>query len=95
MFRRKWRAGFSLTYREILTCERIASRRRLRLHTRTTESVTIRCRGERLIGMEDELRRRGVRIVDEWGAIIAPTLTDFEAELAREPMVVRQSSDNA
>ena len=37
----------------------------------------------------------GVRIVDCWGAIIAPTLLDFEDELDRKPVVVRQSYDDA
>jgi hypothetical protein len=32
--------------------------------------------------VENELRGRGVRIVEEWGAMITPTLDDFEAELA-------------
>jgi hypothetical protein len=45
--------------------------------------------------VESELRRRGVRIVDLWGCIIAPTLLDFEEELAREPVRMRQSSDSA
>jgi hypothetical protein len=37
----------------------------------------------------------GARVVDEQGAIIAPTLADFEAELARGPEPMRQSSDDA
>jgi hypothetical protein len=45
--------------------------------------------------LENKLRNRGVRIVDCWGAIIAPTIADFEEELAREPVGMRQSSDNA
>lgn len=45
--------------------------------------------------IEDELRRRGVLVVDCWGAIISPTLADFEAELGRGPARVRQSSDSA
>jgi hypothetical protein len=37
----------------------------------------------------------GVRIVDCWGAIIAPTLLDFEYELNLKPVLVRQSYDDA
>jgi hypothetical protein len=85
----------SLAYGEILTAERLGSGLGLRLHTKGTEPVRILCRGEGRESIENELRRRGVRIVDEWGAIITPTLDDFTAELAREPERVRQSSDNA
>jgi hypothetical protein len=45
--------------------------------------------------VEHKLRIAGVRVVDCWGAIIAPTLLDFEDELAREPRRVRQLSDDA
>jgi hypothetical protein len=54
----------------------------------------VRCRGLRRESVESGLRFMGVRIVDCWGAIIAPTLLDFEEELAREPVHLRQSSDN-
>jgi hypothetical protein len=86
---------FAITYGEILSAERRPSIWGLRLHTRSTNPVRIPCRGEVRAEIEDGLRRRGVRIVDEYGAIITPTLADFEAELARGPDPVRQSSDNA
>lgn len=91
----RWRGNFTVTYGEILTAERMASGRGLRLHTRTTDPVRVACRGAARTEIENELRRRGVRIVDEFGAIIAPTLEDFESELARRPSPMRQSSDNA
>lgn len=84
-----------LFYEEILTAERLAGPRGLRLHMRATEAVRVPCRGLRRRELEDKLRFCGVRIVDCWGAIIAPTLLDFEEELDREPTPVRQSSDNA
>jgi hypothetical protein len=55
----------------------------------------VRCRRSRREAIESGLRFVEVRIVDWWGAIIAPTLLDFEEELAREPVRLRQSSDNA
>jgi predicted HTH domain antitoxin len=87
------RARFTIAYGEILTAERLRTRRELRLHTRMGDDVRI-ARGS-ASSVEDELRRRGVRIVDCWGAIIAPTLLGFEEELAREPVRMRQSSDSA
>lgn len=93
--KRRWHGRFTITYGEILTAERIVTGRGLRLHTRTTDPVRVVCRGTERIEIENELRRRGVRIVDEYGAIIAPTLEDFEQELARRPRPMRQSSDNA
>src|SRR5437763_774928 len=92
--RARWRRQFTLTYGEILTAERTASGRGLRLHTRITAPLRIKCSGDARAAMEDELRRCGVRIVDEWGAIIAPTMEDFEVELACGPEELRQSSDN-
>ena len=92
---RRWRDRFTIAYGEILTAERLASGRGIRLHTRTTEPVRLACRGDARTAIEDELRRRGVRVVDEYGAMITPTLDDFETELAREPVRLRQSSDNA
>lgn len=93
------RAGqFTLTYGEILTAERpIRGRRRgLLLHTRTSaKPVHLMFEGSQRFEIEERLRRRGVRIVDCWGAIVAPTLLDFEEELDREPSRVRQSSDDA
>ena len=93
--RARWRRQFTIAYGEILTAERLGSRLGLRLHTRTTKPVRIAGRGDRRASIENELRARGVRIVDEFGAIIAPSLADFEAEMARGPSDVRQSSDNA
>jgi hypothetical protein len=93
--RRGLRERLTLSYREVLTAERLPSGRGLRLHTRTSDPVRVRCRGAGRLALENELRRRGVRIVDEYGAMITPTLKDFEAELALSPDGLRQSSDNA
>lgn len=93
--RGRFRGPFTIAYGEILTAERPRSRRGLRLHVRTMEPVHLRAESAERPWVEGELRRRGVRIVDCWGAIIAPSLVDFEAELAREPMRLRQSSDDA
>lgn len=90
---RRWRGRITVTYREILTAERTARATRLRLHTRTTDPLDIACRRGERPTIEDELRARGVRIVDEYGAIIAPTLDDFQAELSRDPGLMRQSSE--
>lgn len=92
---RRWPRGetFTVTYGEILTAER-DRRQRLVLHTLMAGDLRvtgIRGRSD----VEDELRRRGVRVVDCWGAMITPTLEDFEAELARDPASMRQSSDSA
>lgn len=94
---RTWprRGGFTVAYGEILSAERLPTPWGLRLHTRTTEPIALRCGRADRPRTEDKLRRCGVRIVDEWGAIITPTLDDFLAELRREPLRVRQSSDNA
>ena len=92
---RRGRSRFTVAYGEVLTAERLRSIWGLRLHTRSTDPVRIACRREARIALEDELRRRGVRVVDCWGSIISPTLADFEDELDREPVRVRQSSDNA
>ena len=89
------RSRFIVAYGEILTTERLRSIWGLRLHTRSSEPVRLPCRGAERTVIEDELRRRGVRVVDCWGAIISPTLADFEMELDREPALVRQSSDSA
>jgi hypothetical protein len=58
-------------------------------------ALVILCSRSRLLEIEGDLHSRGVRIVDEWGALITPILADFQAELAREPIRMRQSSDNA
>ncbi len=93
----KPRFGDQLTiaYGEILTAERLRNSSGLLLHTRTTEPIRVRVRGGDLVATADRLRGCGVRIVDCWGAIIAPTLADFMEELDREPSRVRQSSDDA
>jgi hypothetical protein len=89
------RGRFTIAYGEILTAERLrAPRRALRLHTRTADPVTLSCRRNR-VEVEDELRQRGVRIVDCWGAILAPSLPDFERELIVGPENLRQSYDDA
>lgn len=88
--------GFTIRFEEILTAERLRSRRGVNLHTRTSARPTrMRCRRRDLSEIESGLRFEGVRVVDCWGAIIAPTLLDFEEELAREPVRMRQSSDSA
>lgn len=94
---RKHRSGErTIPYGEILTAERLRSRRGVDLHTRRTiEPLRVRCRRGERDAIESRLRVVGVRIVDCWGAIIAPTLLDFEEELDREPVRLRQSSDNA
>ena len=92
---RRGRSRFTVAYGEILTTERLRSAWGLRLHTRSSDPLRLSCGGTERTGIEDELRRRSVRIVDCWGAIIAPTLADFEEELDREPVRMRQSSDSA
>jgi hypothetical protein len=85
-----------IPYEEILTAERLRSGRGLDLHTRRSiEPVRLGCRRSVREAIERGLRFSGVRVVDCWGAIIAPTLLDFEEELAREPVPMRQSSDSA
>jgi hypothetical protein len=86
---------FSITFGEILTAERLRKVSGMRLHTRTLDPVQIRARGAALLELETILRGAGVRIVDCWGALITPTLADFEDALDQEPVTVRQSSDNA
>jgi hypothetical protein len=86
----------TILYGEILTAERLRSGRGFDLHTRgQMEPVRVRCRRSQLDEIESQLRFLGVRIVDCWGAIIAPMFLDFEEELAREPVRVRQSYDDA
>ena len=88
--------AFTIAYEDLLTAERLRSRLGLALHTRgRLEPVRVRCWGPRRGEIEAGLRFMGVRIVDCSGAIIAPTLRDFEEELARSPAELRQSSDNA
>ena len=86
----------TILYGAILTAERLRSRRGLDLHTRgQLQPVRVKCRRSRQYEIESGLRFMGVRIVDCSGAIIAPTLLDFEEELDREPVRVRQSYDDA
>jgi len=85
---------FTVTYGEILTAERTRQSWRLVLHTRGHGELSVWCGQRKRVAVEDELRRRGVRVVDSYGAIISPTLGDFEDELDREPVRVRQSSDD-
>jgi hypothetical protein len=92
---RSRRDQFTLTYGEILTAERLVSGRGLRLHRRTGDPVRIVCKRIELGGVERALRDRGVRVVDQYGAMVTPELEDFLAELAREPVRLRQSSDDA
>jgi hypothetical protein len=88
---RRSRGRFTVAYGEILSAERLRGRRGLRLHTRVGDDVRISGSQH----LESELRTRGVRIVDSWGAMITPTLADFERALADCPRPVRQSSDSA
>lgn len=83
-------------YGEILTAERLRSGRGFDLHTRSAlEPVRVRCRRSQMLEMESGLRFMGVRTVDCWGAIVAPTYLDFVEELDLEPGHLRQSSDSA
>jgi hypothetical protein len=95
ILKRGVRRHFTVAYGEILTAERSRSGRGLKLHTVTGDRLRVACRRGDQYRVEEELRLRGVLIVDMWGAIIAPTMLDFEDELAREPRRVRQSSDDA
>jgi hypothetical protein len=92
-----WRSPtLTIPLEEILSVERLRSRRGFMIHDRrSVEPLRVRCRRSESKIKEHELRFLGVRIVDCWGAIIAPTLLDFEEELAREPERLRQSSDDA
>jgi hypothetical protein len=91
----RWRKRFTIAYGEILTAERMRGGRGIRLHTRTSEAVRLVIAKGRLVEIEDVLRARGVRVVDCWGAMITPTIADFEHELERGPGHMRQSSDSA
>lgn len=92
---RSRRQQFTLTYGEILSAERASSGRSLVLHRRTGDPLRVACRGDDRVSIENALRDRGVRVVDQFGALITPTLDDFLAELDLEPGRMRQSSDNA
>jgi hypothetical protein len=94
ILKRRWVRESTVAYSAIMTAERLPWRWGLRLHVHTGQPLRI-ASWHGTTDVEDELRRRGVRIVDEYGAIIAPTLAEFERELANEPVRLRQSSDNA
>lgn len=85
---------FTVAYGEILAVERLARSAGLRLHTRVSDPIRIAGRGKSGAKLERDLRARGVRVVDCWGALLTPTLDDFQAALALEPSRLRQSSDN-
>jgi hypothetical protein len=87
---RRGRSGeLAVPYDEILTAERLRSLRGVDLHLRgRMEPVRVLCGRKSREDIESGLRFVGIRIVDCWGAIIAPTLLDFEEELAREPRCV-------
>lgn len=89
------RDRFVVLYSEILTAERLTNRRGLKLHLRGAEPVVVSVKRGELLGVENRLWAWGVRIVDCWGAILAPTFADFEEELDLEPGHLRQSSDDA
>jgi len=91
----RWGRRFTIAYAEILTAERLRRMSGIRLHTLGLRPVRIRVGGQALLELEAVLRRRGVRVVDCWGAMITPTISDFERALAEGPGLVRQSSDNA
>lgn len=96
VLRRRGREQLQLAYSEILTAERAPTPWGLKLHARgASRPLRVACTGKRRLTIETELRSAGVRIVDEYGAMITPTLADFEGELVREPARLRQSSDNA
>jgi hypothetical protein len=87
--------AFTIAYGQILTAERLPSRRGIRLHTRTTEPIRVAVRRSALLETEVMLRAWGVRVVDCWGCLLTPTLAEFEEALDQEPVPVRQSYDNA
>lgn len=95
ILRRRWHGNFTVTYGEVLTAERTHWGRALMLHTRTMGTLRVSCRGNARLELENELRQRRVRVVDEYGAMITPTVADFETELARDPVRLRQLSDDA
>lgn len=77
---------WTVAYGDVMTAERLASGRGLRLHTRLAREIALPCRGDARVALEGELRKRGIRIVDGHGAMITPTLEDFENELTHEPI---------
>jgi site-specific recombinase XerC len=61
---------FTIAYGEILTAARLRRASGVRLHTRTADPILVSVRGSRAIETESQLRAKGVRIVDCWGALI-------------------------
>jgi hypothetical protein len=89
-------ADLWIEWDQILTVERSRSRGCLDFHVRGSKHpLRVRCRRGSRESVEFDLRRHGARVVDCWGSIIVPTHLDFEEELAREPVGMRQSSDSA
>lgn len=85
-----------IAYAEILTAEHRPTPWGLRLHVRgSLEPLDVTCTGRRRLAIEERLRSAGVRVVDEYGAMITSTVAELEEHLAREPGYLRQSSDNA
>lgn len=92
---RRGRATHCVPYSEILTTEHRPGPRGLRLHLRgDLAPLRVNCGSRERARVEGELRAAGIRIVDEYGAMMNPTLDEFLRELAREPRRLRQSSDN-
>ena len=89
------RKRFTVTYGEILSAERLRDGQGLRLHTRTSDPIRLVIGKRHTIETESLLRLQGVSVVDCWGALLTPTLADFEDALERGPEPVRQSYDNA
>jgi hypothetical protein len=83
--RRFRRRAFTIAYGEILTAERLPRARGIRLHTVTTDPIGLSVRGGAIRETEAALRQHGVRIVDCWGALLTPTLEDFEKALSEVP----------
>ena len=84
-----------LAFSEVLTAERLRSRRGLRFHLREREPLVVAVRRRELWSVEDRLIANGVRVVDWLGAILTHTLADFDDALDQGPCRVRQSSDDA
>jgi hypothetical protein len=94
--KRRGQDELTIPYGEILTAERLPSRRGFDLHMRgQLAPLRVKCRRSRLYEIESGLRFMGVCIVDCWGAIIAPTFLDFQEQLDLHPVRVRQSYDDA
>jgi len=95
VLRSRRRGLLVLKYGEILTAERASPPRRgLQFHAVLLDEPVYASCGKDRTAVEDELRSRGVRIVDAYGCMVTPTFEDFEAELINKPVRVRQSYDN-